>query len=142
MKHFEIDFNNNEFDEIYNDFYMYNNPVISDFDKIDFNPQYIDINELFSDSNSELSLEINSLLNDKQVLENIMNRSIKLKTFDYDGVKYKANEAGNILNIVNNELNNKKAQINQLNIKIYESFFHMSKFSNKEIDLRNSYHEM
>ncbi|WP_156308846.1 M48 family metalloprotease [Sphingobacterium endophyticum] len=142
LKHFEIDFNNNEFDEIYNDFYMYNNPVISDFDKIDFNPQYIDINELFSDRNSELSLEINSLLNDKQVLENIMNRSIKLKTFDYDGVKYKANEAGNILNIVNNELNDKKAQINQLNIKIYESFFHMSKFSNKEIDLHNSYHEM
>jgi len=141
QEQYEIDFAKNEFDEIYNEFYTYHNPIIKDFSKIDFDAKPINFEELFSDKNVELSIEVNSLFNDKMTLEHIQNGAYKLKTFDYDGVKYKAKEADTILNLVEEEWNDKQNQINEIDNQIFETFYQMAKFSNKEFELRETYNK-
>ena len=138
---YEIDYYKNEFDEIFNEFYTYNNPLVHDFSEINFDSEITPINELFSDKNVELSFEVNSLLNDKLTLEDISNKTYKLKTFDYDGIKYKAKEAGNILKQVEAIYNEKLSELNAINKRVFESFYQMALVSNKEYDLRNVYNK-
>lgn len=138
---YELDYYKNEFDEIFNEFYTYNNPLVHDFSEINFDAEITPINELFSDKNVELSFEVNSLLNDKLTLEDISNKTYKLKTFDYDGIKYKAKEAGNILKQVEAIYNEKLSELNAINKRVFESFYQMAMVSNKEYDLRNVYNK-
>lgn len=86
------------FPKIFNSYYDVKNPVCEDFDKIKselLHSEKLNIskNELFDDDKVSLIFEKNALDSDSKVLEMIQKKTYKLKTFDYDGVKYTQKQA-------------------------------------------------
>lgn len=139
---YEKDIAKYEFNVLYNEYYNYSNPTVDDFSVIDFNAKVQPIEELFKDDNTELVLELNALINDERTLKSIQNKEIKLKSFDYDGQKYKSKEVDGVLNILSKEIDVKKRLISAINNQIFESFYQMSKTTNKEFELRDAYNKI
>lgn len=139
---FVKDFEKNDFDEMYNDFYFFINPIIEDFSKLDYHAEPIPIAELFSDQNRDLSFDLNSLLNDKQTLTDIKNKTYKIKSFDYDGVKYKSSDANQILKSVEIEIQAKQAQINEIIKRSFETFYSLADSDLTKSQLKKSYELM
>lgn len=86
------------FPKIFNSYYDVKNPICEDFEKIKSELLYsekinISKNELFDDEKVSLIFEKNALDSDSKVLEMIQKKTYKLKTFDYDGVKYTQKQA-------------------------------------------------
>ncbi|WP_185212568.1 M48 family metalloprotease [Sphingobacterium mizutaii] len=142
QQNFVKDFEKNDFDEMYNDFYFFINPIIEDFSKLDYHAEPISISELFSDHNRDLSFDLNSLLNDKQTLTDIKNKTYKIKSFDYDGVKYKSSDANQILKSVEIEIQAKQAQINEINTKSFETFYSLADNDLTKSQLKKKYEVM
>ena len=139
---FAKDFEKNDFDEIYNDFYFFLNPIIDDFSNVDYHAAPIPISELFSDQNRDLSFELNSLSNDKQTLIDINKKAYNIKSFDYDGVKYKSSEANRILEAVEVEIKTKQAQINEINKKAFETFYSLAANDLSKNQLKKYYEDL
>ncbi|WP_433895080.1 M48 family metalloprotease [Sphingobacterium mizutaii] len=139
---FAKDFEKNDFDEIYNDFYFFLNPINDDFSKVDYHAAPIPISELFSDQNRDLSFELNSLSNDKQTLIDINKKAYNIKSFDYDGVKYKSSEANRILEAVEVEIKTKQAQINEINKKAFETFYSLAANDLSKNQLKKYYEDL
>ncbi|GGP01858.1 hypothetical protein GCM10010992_03920 [Cloacibacterium rupense] len=111
------------FPKIFNSYYDVKNPVCEDFDKIKselLHSEKLNIskNELFDDEKVSLIFEKNALDSDSKVLEMIQKKTYKLKTFDYDGVKYtqkQTSKAQKILSdrmfIIDNEIKKNDDQI-------------------------------
>lgn len=111
------------FPKIFNSYYDVKNPICEDFDKIKselLHSEKLNIskNELFDDEKVSLIFEKNALDSDSKVIEMIQKKTYKLKTFDYDGVKYtqkQAPKAQKILSdrmvIIDNEIKKNDDQI-------------------------------
>ena len=85
--------NTNSFPVEYNSYYDNKNPIEFDINGItDFNISET-METLFSRERIEMIYDFIALENDKHVLTNISNKQYDLKSFDYDGQKYKSTEA-------------------------------------------------
>lgn len=124
----------NSFSKIYNGYY--NNKSPSQFNPDDKNliSKDIQFQELFSDEKVDRIYTAIAIQNDIETLKNISNNSIIIKTFDYDGKKYKKTEADNLIAQLNTELENLYEQINCNDILIYEFF--------NKIDIQNNSNEL
>jgi Zn-dependent protease with chaperone function len=101
------------------------------------------IEEIFSAENVSLPKKIKSTATDIETLKAIGQKNIDVKTFDFDGVKYKAGEAGTIAGQLEEEMKQQRSQLQQLD-KQAISFF-MTKAKEKGNDtlqsLRSGYRE-
>lgn len=137
-----------DFPKLYNGYY--DAKKIASFDykvQVSNVPEFT---ELFSDEKVELIYHSNSLLNDKQVLESILKDEINVKTFDYDGVKYKKNQTSNIINVIDQELETINSKILKNDINIYKFFrekeklsgnYFLEKYYNDYFEFDNEYND-
>lgn len=137
------------FDKRYNDFYNFND--ISEFnmeriiDRIHSNSSKVTITEnttleeIFNEKNTELLLKQQGLEHDCLILEAIINKQIKLKTFDFEGIKYPIKHAPLILEQLQEEAqaNKKLIQQNEENAFIY--FYKKAQANKKEEMLKELY---
>lgn len=93
-----------EFSKIFNSYYDNKNPVLVDFQQIKPATKNETTENLFSDEAVSLVYEKAALENDEKILKQISQNELKIKTFDYDGVKYRKADAPNILSKINNKL--------------------------------------
>jgi len=77
--------------------------------------------------------------NDKNTLSNIENKLLSIKTFDYDGQKFKAKEAGLLIPKIEKENEDLKAKITNNDSTIYAYFYHQAKGKGLETALKSKY---
>jgi Zn-dependent protease with chaperone function len=93
MENFEEKETEYKFPTIFNSYYNIKNPLLQNLNFVNSNGKDLQPENFFSNENVGFVFEKNSLENDLQTLELIRTKEIKLKTFDYDGRKYSANES-------------------------------------------------
>lgn len=94
----------NQFPEIFNSYYNIKNPLLQNLDFAQPDGKYLNVENFFGEEKVNLIYEKNGLENDLKTLELIKNKVIKLKTFDYDGNKYAANNTKIVQHLAENRL--------------------------------------
>ncbi|WP_313181048.1 M48 family metallopeptidase [Sphingobacterium siyangense] len=123
---FESRMNKYAVDQRFNDFYDYNHPVRKGETPIFQGQSKPTFDELFADSRVDTLYELNSLKNDKYVVEAISKGELKLKSFDYDGIKYRAADAIELLKKIEDTIAATEHKITDYNQQIHSYFAHLA----------------
>lgn len=116
-------FNDNSFPAEYNSYYDNKNPIEFDPNNIfEFNIEE-DMYSLFSREKVDMVYDYIAFDYDKNVLTQIANKNYKIKSFDYEGQKYKSNEVHNLIPNLEKEQDRLKENIKQNDLKIYKLFY-------------------
>lgn len=134
---FEEQYNRDSFDKIFNSYYDNKNPDFT----IQENHIVKDLlfDELFSKEKVELVYTLIALENDKKTIEAIASKELVLKTFDYDGKKYTAKKAKNLIPKINHSISEIQKQIQQNDSDIYHYFLSSTDDSGKKTEFINAY---
>ncbi|SMC52482.1 M48 family metallopeptidase [Chryseobacterium sp. YR221] len=134
---FEEQYNRDSFDKIFNSYYDNKNPDFT----IQENHIVKDLlfDELFSKEKVELVYTLIALENDKKTIEAIASKELVLKTFDYDGKKYTAKEAKNLIPEIDHSISEIQKQIQQNDSDIYHYFLSSTDDSGKKTEFINAY---
>ena len=121
-KDFIKEYKENSFSEIYNGYY--NDKTIEEFDLDE--AKLIEANVsvesfYFNDKVDLVSISV-ALKNDIEILNQIEEKLIDIKTFDYDGKKHKKSEAGTLIKQLDVELEEVNKKVKENDIQIF-SFF-------------------
>ena len=97
--------------------------------------------EFFTTENVALPKNIRSTAADIEILRAIEHRNIDTKSFDFDGVKYKAGEAGAMAGQLDNELQSMQGRLQQLDKQVISFFIASAKAKANDIadSLREEY---
>lgn len=129
----------NSFPKIYNGYYDNKNPMQFDFNQIQPLIDRINISELFSEDKLDLVYTAIALQNDIEILKNIIDNSIVIETFDYDGIRYSRRDADSLIQKLNIELANINEKIKCNDINIYNFFKAIESEQNKSGELIKLY---
>lgn len=126
--HFETsiknDYEENKYPELYNGYY--DNHVISilELDNLLNNTTtHLTFDDLYSHNIVELTYSKNGLNNDLETLKQIVSKEIQIKTFDYDGNKYKASAAQLLVDNLERELTESKEKLKANDTEIFKFFY-------------------
>lgn len=140
-KTFEEEYSANLFSHIYNGYYDIKNPSKFEINTSKLEQSNIDLSNLFSDKIVDLIYVSIALQNDTETLKQIANKVYKVKTFDYEGKKYRQKESRKLLTRLNLELKEVNNKITDNDIKIYKFFKARENLLNKKPLLEKLYQE-
>lgn len=138
---FESQINRYTINPKFNDFYDYNNPILQGDQLAAEEHIGLTFDELFADDRIDLFYELNSLKNDKYVVEAIHKGEIKLKTFDYDGKKYRDIDADELLLKIDNDIKDITRQVDGYNHQIHHYFLQLSIAQNRKEEFDRKYYD-
>lgn len=95
--------------------------------------------EIFSAENSTLYKKIKSATADLEVVNAIANKNIRAKTFDFDGKKYKNDEAPSIAEIIEKELKQQQEELKNIDKKAISFFMDKAEEKGSKEDLDSKY---
>jgi len=121
---FENQYQKDSFDKIFNSYYDNKNPDPEAQENIVSGNLSFDL--LFDNEKVELVYTLIALENDKKTIEAIASKEFVLKTFDYDGRKYKAAEAKDLIPEIDQSVTEVKDQIKKNDSDIYNYFLKIS----------------
>lgn len=138
---FRQDYNKNSFAKIFNNYYDNKNP--NQFNQTLSNPSenHLNFEDLFSKEKVEMVYTLAALENDLSVIQSIADKNYSIKTFDYDGKKYKAAEAKNLIPKLQTQIQNLQDDITQNDINIYHYFLQSAKSQGKEYEIRSLFYD-
>ncbi|WP_299887782.1 M48 family metallopeptidase [uncultured Lacinutrix sp.] len=119
---YKEDFEKKSFAKKYNGYYDNKNPQEFVFNEQEKLIGQLSFSDLFSDKQVHLCYEELALISDIEILKQIDDKTIKIKTFDYDGIKYKRKETKTLLKKLKGELEELKEVIKTNDINIYNHF--------------------
>jgi len=131
----------NSFSKIYNGYYDSKNPINIDLNHSKPFNDKITFDELFSDEKVDYVYSAIALQNDIQTLNNISNNILRIKTFDYNGVRFKRKDADTLIEKLKPELERLNELIKLNDYDIYEFFISEEKQQNKQKELEQLYKE-
>lgn len=131
----------NSFSNIYNGYYDSKNPQIFDLNNGESNNGILTMDELFSDEKVDMVYTAVALQNDVETLKSISNKELLVKTFDYNGIKYKSKKSGKLIEELRPELEKLNELIKLNDYKIYEFFKSKEQQQNKPDTLEKLYIE-
>lgn len=118
----EADHKEYSFPEAYHGFYDNYFPLDIGLDKSPVKESLKSFEEIYH-KDRILALMDNSYLHqDKQTLVQIKNKEIKVKSFDYDGQKYKRKEVNKIIAIIDGEIDKQTAETARIDRESYQYF--------------------
>lgn len=129
----------NSFPKIYNGYYDSKNPQIFDLNNGEPNDGIITMDELFSDEKVDLVYTAVALQNDIETLKSISKKELLVKTFDYNGKKYKSKKSGKLIEELKPELEKLNELIKLNDYKIYVFFKSKEQQQNKPDTLEKLY---
>ena len=135
---YQKEFEENKFDDYYNGFYDQYNPQ-SFILKKESLPALSEIETLLSDQNKQRNIELNNLEADIETIKQIRDKNVDVKTFDYDGVKYRRKDCNPLILDLKDEIAQIKDELRENDRKIYTYFKHMEKDKKDEKKLKNYY---
>lgn len=133
------DFEKNTFNKLYNGYYDNKNSNYFDVEKIEKSNKNQTIEMFFNKEKIDMVYDFIALENDKNTLKDIENKNFNIKTFDYDGQKFKAKEARVLIPKIENEIEKLSIEITQNDIDIYSFFEDLAQQKNKENELKLKY---
>jgi Zn-dependent protease with chaperone function len=133
------EYEKNGFNKKYNGFYDNKNPNHFDVNTVENSTKTETIEQLFNKENIDIIYDYIALENDKNVIKNIEDKVISVKTFDYDGQKYNTKETSSLLSKIENEIEDLKNKITQNDITIYTFFYDLAKKKGEESKLKSAY---
>ena len=110
------------FDEIYNGYYDNKNPLNELPKVVNVDPS-VSLKNLFSDEEVALGAKYLALSQDYKDVEYLAFQKHKIKTFDFDGIKYRKKHAENLLKNLDKELLELKTQVENHDVLIYSFFY-------------------
>lgn len=123
---FSINYKNelekNSYSKLFNGYYDSKNPdksILENSNETDFS---IDKKELFSADSVELVYDSIGLQNDLNTLNQIQSKIYNIKTFDYDGKKFKTKDAAGLIKNIEKELAETNEKIKQNDLLIFNYF--------------------
>jgi len=131
----------NTFATIYNGYYDSKNPTLIELSHSKSLEDNIDIHKLFSDEKVDWVYTSIALQNDIEILRGISHNSLAIKTFDYDGVRYKRKDTNDLIEKLKIDLDKFNKQINKNDANIYEYFQKLEGQQNKQNKLGSLYSE-
>lgn len=134
---FEKKFYQNSFYKKFNSYYDNKNPDFT-VQKVDFEDN-VTFDELFSKEKAEWVYNLIALESDLKTVESISKKEVQIKTFDYDGVKYKQKDAKNLVPKIQESLKETKEKILQNDSDIYNYFLKIAKEQNRESNFLTTY---
>ncbi|MBD8083919.1 M48 family metalloprotease [Chryseobacterium caseinilyticum] len=134
---FEEKYRQDSFDRMFNSYYDHKNPDITVKEtSVD---QYISFDELFSKEKVEWVYSLITLENDFKTVEAISKKEIDIKTFDYDGIKYKQKDAKNLLPEIQIEIDDIKEKVLKNDSDIYNYYIKISEEKGQKVNFINTY---
>jgi Zn-dependent protease with chaperone function len=134
---FETQYQKDSFDKIFNNYYDNKNPD----PEAQENPAAEDIQfeTLFDNEKVELVYTLIALESDKKTIEAIASKEFVLKTFDYDGRKYKAAEAKKLIPEIDQSIMEIRNLIVRNDSDIYNYFLKVAETQNRKQEFVNLY---
>ncbi len=121
-KDFEKQLEKNTFSKFYNGYYDDKSPIELDFEKINDQQVEESIEDLFSNQKVDLVYQTTALESDIETISLIKDKKIPIKSFDYDGKKYKRKHSSQLISNLTKELEVFNEQIKQNDVRIYTYF--------------------
>ncbi|MDR2231231.1 MAG: M48 family metalloprotease [Flavobacteriaceae bacterium] len=137
---FRKEHQNYSFPKIFNGYYTNHNPIDINIDNITGN--ITSIEELYSDKKVALVYEKIALEKDINTLKSIVDKSIKVKLFDYDGQKYERKEAKNFIPRLEGRLKEISDSIKGNDQAIYQHFYNKAIRENNQEQYLYSYKDL
>lgn len=134
----------NSFNKCYNNYYDDKNPGPLDLetilnDLVKYPVPQSSIEKLFGNEAVDLVYTAIALQNDRTNLLQISKGNYKVKTFDYDGVKYAAEDCSNLIQKLDAELDSVIARVRQNDLDIFVFFHTLAKNQGKADELIQQY---
>jgi len=139
QEEFKKDYTKNTFSKIYNGYYDNKNPIQFELNGAKSIDNNLSLEDLFSNKKNNLNYTAIALHNDIETLKQIADKTFKIKSFDYDGKKYKQKESQELLSKINSELKEINEQIKQNDIKIFVFFSKSEQLKNSSFQLETLY---
>ena len=112
----------NKFSKIYNGYYDHRNPEKFTLSDIHLNGFEVQLEELYSEATLDLLHKENALKSDLETLKLVADKTYDIKTFDYDGKKYRRIEANELATQLNNKLDKLSGTLLENDKNIYVFF--------------------
>lgn len=109
------------FDPIYNGYYDDKLPVRFDVAEAERHPQSASVDELFADEVVESLYQHIALNHDLDMLKQITHPESQLKTFDYDGKRYRRKHADELVKQLEHEMETAAATIKAHDVRIFQA---------------------
>ncbi|MBE15809.1 MAG: hypothetical protein CL867_06135 [Cytophagaceae bacterium] len=122
--HQEI-YNSNVFAKAYNSYYDHKNPIGFDLKDIAQSTQKLDFETLFGPDKIDMVYTAVALDNDILILKQIAANELPVKTFDYDGKKYKKSESKALQNQLKTQYEDVQASIKENDKAIYSYYLQL-----------------
>lgn len=139
QKEYKSEVLSNSFAKMYNGYYDNKNPTLIDLNHRNSIDEKVDFKSLFSDEKIDLVYTAIAIQNDIETLISISNNSLPIKTFDYDGFRYKRKDITELLKKLKVELETLNEKIKKNDIDIYENFRKAEHEQNKPKELERLY---
>lgn len=142
-KEIRTDYQENSFSKFYNNYYDYRNPILNaEVAQRVSVPALSKSAELFSDEQMENVYHWISLNGDIETVRQIATVETDIKTFDYSGVKYKKNQAAELLPKLEAEQKKCEEKLQEYDMTIYVHFLNNEKSLGGEQLLKTMYEEL
>lgn len=138
-KEFDSEYLKNTFAPIFNGYYDNKNPIHFEIETKQSNQNNPNLKTIFNDNIVNLNYEFLSLQNDIEIIRQISNKTLKIKSFDYDGNKFKRKESTPLLKRLDIELSKINDSIKENDINIYNFFLKEESLISSEQKLNRLY---
>lgn len=139
---FEKEFSKNTFSKIFNGYYDDKNPIPFDINESMVEGAQKSIEDLFSSKMVNLVYSAIALESDIEGIKRIAYKTFKIKTFDYDGKKYKQKESNALIVRLQEELKQRYEEIKQNDIRVFHFFEQAEKIAGNIGQLRGVYSKL
>lgn len=138
---FKNEFIENSFAKVYNGYYDNKNPLVFDTKNTMDHLADIKLEDLFSEEMVDLVYTAISLQTDIETIKQISDKTLPIKTFDYDGKKYSQKDSKILLQKLELELKEVNEQIKFNDIRIFQFFSNCERDNENNSMLENLYNE-
>lgn len=133
---YKQEFATDSFPKIFRSYYNNKHPISFDLDGDCSQFNAIEFSDLYSDETIDLVYSGFALHNDIETLKMIADDKVKIKTFDYNGIKYKKKDASHLIEQLNSVLHKTNEKIRENDFKIY-CWFRQKEVEQKREELLN-----
>ncbi|MEW6469705.1 MAG: M48 family metallopeptidase [Bacteroidota bacterium] len=130
------------FHSLYNGFYDNRDISVFDLQKAASNtalPVFSGPEEIFTDQRKIFLRELNGLRQDTELLRKIYTSEVKIKTFEYDGIRYRADDCLELISRLKKTLTTKEEELKKLESAIYRFFYLKAEALGRQGELEAKY---
>lgn len=135
-------YNETSFNELFGSYYDNKNPAEINADALLSEMEPVkSAHDLFNSNAEDKVYSLISLENDREFVQQVWNGTYKIKSFDYDGQRYKNNNLKTLIDDLSLEINELKDEIAKYDVRIYKYFYSLAEKQLKADTYQTLYHQ-